>query len=88
MIAVDSSERVLKAPSIIGGATQDASCAVLEEEVPTREFPCVDDASIEASLVEATDAPLLRARRARFAVDGARKPPDRMVFSLYVEPME
>ena len=52
---------------------------MLEDEVPAREFPLVDDASIEASLVEAIDATPTRARRALFAVDDARRPPDRLV---------
>ena len=88
VIAVDSPERVLEASSAVEGAAQDTSCAVLEDEVPIGEFPLVDDASIEASLVEATNALPHLARRASFAVDSARRPPDRLVLSLYVKPME
>ena len=60
----------------------------MKDEVSIGEFSRVDDASIEASLVEATDAPPPRARWARFAIDDARRPPDRLVLSSYVEPME
>ena len=62
VIDVDSLERVLEAPSAVGSASQDASrnaCAVLEDEVLIEEFPRVDDASVKASLFEATDAPPL-----------------------------
>ena len=88
---MDSSEQVLEASSAVRSAAQDASRnagAVLEDEVPTREFSLVDDASVKASLVEATDAPPPQARWADFVVDSARKPLDRLVLSLYVEPME
>ena len=91
VIDVDSPERVLKALSSIGGASQDASrkaCAALEDEIPTREFPHVDDVSIKALLIEATGAQLQLARWASFAIDGAQRPPDRLVLSLYVEPIE
>ena len=91
MIVVDSSERVLKAPSTIGGAAQDASrnaCAALDDEIPVGEFPLVDDASVKASLVEATDVPPPQARRAHFTVDGAWRPHNRLVLNSYVEPME
>ena len=74
-----------------GGAAQGASrnaCAALEDEIPVGEFPLVDDVFVEVSLVEATNAPLLRARLARFTVDGARRPPNRLMLSSYVEPME
>ena len=51
---MDSPKRVLEAPSAVRGAAYDSSrnaCATLENEVLAREFPRVDDASIEASLV-------------------------------------
>ena len=44
--------------------------------------------SIEASLVEATNAPPPQVKWARFAVEGAWKPPDRLVLSSYVELVE
>ena len=44
--------------------------------------------STEASLVEATDASPPRAKWARFAINGAHRPSDRLVLSSYVEPME
>ena len=78
---MDSPERVLEAPYVVGGAANNASRAALEDEVLAGEFPRVDDASIEASLVKATDALPLRAKRARFVVDCARRLPDRMVLS-------
>ena len=62
---------------LLRGATQDASqnaYAALEYEIPTGEFPRVDNASVEASLVEAIDAPPLWARQACFAVNGAQSP--------------
>ena len=61
VIVVDSSERVLEALSIIGGASQDASrnpYAALKDEVPTGEFPHVDDVSVEASLIEVSKGPM------------------------------
>ena len=91
VIVVASLERVLEDMSTVGGAAQDASrnlYAALEDEVPTEEFPRVDDVPIEASFIEVTNEPPPRARRARFAVDGARRPPDRLVLSSYVERME
>ena len=93
MIAVDWSERLLGAPSIVGGATEDAfrsAYAVLEDEIMVGEFPCIDDAFVKASsLVEVIDAPPpSRARQAHFAIDGTRRPLDRLVLSSYVEPME
>ena len=91
MIAVDSLEQVLEAPSAVGGAAQDSSrnyYATLEDEVPTREVPSVDNAYIEASLVEVTNASPLWAKQGRFMVDGAWKPPDMLVLSSYVEPVE
>ena len=72
----------------VEGATQDASSATLEDDIPTGEFPRVDDTSIKASLVEVIDTPPLQARQARFLVYGARRPPNRLVHSSYVEPME
>ena len=60
VIFVDSSERVLEASFVVGSVAQDASrntCAMLEDEALTEEFPRVDDASIKASLFVATDAP-------------------------------
>ena len=51
MIAVDLPERVLEASSSVGGAAQDASCVVLEDEIPHGEFPRINDASVKASLV-------------------------------------
>ena len=88
MIAVDSSEQVLEALSTVEGAIQDASCAALEDEIPAREFPRVDYASVEASFVKVTDAPPSQARRAHLTVDGAQRPLDRLVLSSYVELME
>ena len=91
MIVVDTSDRVLKAPSAFGGVAQDASrnaYATLENEIQAKEFPRVDDASTEASHIKATDAPPPRAKRARFVVDGVWRPPNRMMLSSYVEPME
>ena len=88
---MDLSERVLEALSIVGGASQDASrnpYAALKDEVPTGEFPRVDDVSVEASLIEVTDEPPPRARWARFTIDGARRPLDRLVLSSYVKRME
>ena len=85
---MDSSERVLEAPSAVWGVVQDASCVALEDKILTEEFPRIDDAFIRASLVEVTDAPPPRARRTHFAVDGTRRPPDRLVLSSYVELME
>ena len=71
MITVDSPEQVIKGLSAVGGAVQNASCVMLEDEIPIGEFPCVDDALIQALLVKATDTPPLRARRARLVVNGA-----------------
>ena len=74
VIVADSLERVLEAPSAIGGGAQDASrkaCVALEDEIPVREFPYVDDAFIEA-----TNAP---SPRASFTVDGTRRLFDRLV---------
>ena len=89
---MDSPERVLETLSADRGATQYASrkaCAALEDEIPVKEFPRVDEAFVEASLVEATSAPPpLRARRASFTVYDAWRPPDRLVLRSYVEPME
>ena len=48
----------------------------------------MDDAFVEASLVEATNALPLRARLARFTVDGARRPPNRLMLSSFIEPTE
>ena len=83
MITMDSPEQVLEAPSTV----QDASSAELEDEIPARESPRVDDASIEASLVKATDTPP-RARWASLTIDGVQRPLDRLVLSSYVELME
>ena len=60
----------------------------MEDEILVGEFPHIDDMSIKASLVEVIDAPPPQARRARFPAYGARRPPDRLVHSSYVEPME
>ena len=46
---------------------------MLENEIPTGKSPRVD-AFVEASLVEAIDAPPSRARRTRLAVDGVLRP--------------
>ena len=61
---------------------------MLEDEVPAREFPLVDDASIKASLVKATDALPSWVRWASFNVDSAWRPLDRLVHSSYIEPVE
>ena len=60
----------------------------MEDEIIAGESSRVDDASIEALLIKVTDAPPPGARRARLTVDGARRPLNRQVLSLYVEPME
>ena len=44
--------------------------------------------SVEASLVKATRASPPRDKRASFAVDVPRSPPDRLVLSSYVKPLE
>ena len=44
--------------------------------------------SVKASLVNATDALPLQARRACFAIDSAQGPPNRLVLSSYVKAME
>ena len=79
VIAVDSSKRFLEATSVVRGAAHDASrnaCVTLKDEVPAEEFPLVDDASVKASLVKATDVlpPCIW------------RPPDKLVLSSYVEP--
>ena len=82
VIIVDLPERVFEAPSAIGGASQS------EDENPARELPRVDEASIEASLTEATDVLPSQARQAILAVLCAWRALDRLVLSLYIEPME
>ena len=70
---MDSPEQVLKALSAVGCDAQDASrnaYVVIKDENPSGEFPRIDNASIEASLVEATDASPPWAKQARFTVDG------------------
>ena len=60
MITVDLLERVLEAPFAIAGIAQDAprkACAALEDETTVEKLPPVDEASVEASLVEAAGAP-------------------------------
>ena len=59
---MDLPKLVLEAPFFVGGATQDASYATLEDEIMVGEFPHVDNVFIEASLFEVTDAPPPRAR--------------------------
>ena len=61
---------------------------MLEGEILAGEFPRVDDASVKASLIEATSTPLSWAIRANFTDDSAHRPPDRLVLSLYIELME
>ena len=87
VITVDSLERVLEAHFVVRGTAQDASrkaCVALEDESPVEEFPYVD----EASLFEAIGESPPWARQAIFVVDGARRPPDRLVLSLSIKPME
>ena len=81
VINVESQERALEASSVVGGAVQDDSCAALADDITTGEPPRADDASVEASLVEAIDAPPQRARQALVTVDGVWRPPDRLVLS-------
>ena len=84
VITVDSSEQVLEVEPAIGGATQDASqkaCAALEDETPVGELPHVDEASVEASLFEATGASPHRAKWASLDVHGARKLLNSLVLS-------
>ena len=82
MITVDLPEQAFEAPSTVGGAFQS------EDETPTGELPRVDEASIEASLAEAIDVPPPQARQASLAILCAWRALDRLVLSLYVEPME
>ena len=56
---------------------------MLDDEIPSGEFPRVDDA-----FVEAFNALPPWARWARFTVDSARRPLNKLVLSSYVEPME
>ena len=88
---MDSPELVLEASSVVEGGAQDASlkaCAALEDDIPIGEFPYVDEAYVKASLVEETGASLPWARWASLAVDGARRPLDRLVLSSYMKPLE
>ena len=88
---MDSPERILEALSAIEGATRDASrnaCTTLEDEISAGEFPLIDDAFIETSLVETIDALPQWAILAHFTVDGARRPPNRPVLNSYVKLME
>ena len=61
---------------------------MLEDETLVGERPHVDEAFIEASLLEATGVAPPQPRRVRLIVHGAWKPPDRLVLSSYIEPME
>ena len=61
---------------------------MLEDETLAGELPHVEDALVEASLVKAIGALPPRARRASLAVHDAWRPPDRLVLSSYIDPME
>ena len=82
VITVDFPERLFEALSVVGGASQS------KDETPARELPHVDEASIEASLSEAIDVPSPQARQVSLAVLCVWRALDRLVLSLYVEPME
>ena len=76
----------MEASSIVGDVAQDASrkaCPALEDETPVGELPRVDKESVEA-----TGVPPPWARQASSTVHSARRPPNRLVLSSYIEPME
>ena len=88
---MESLEQVVEAPSIVGGAAQHSSrkaCSALEDETLAGELPGVAKAPVKASLTKAIGAPPLRAKKVWLVVHGAQRPPDRLVLSSYVKPME
>ena len=82
MITMDSPERVLEALFAVGVASQP------KDDTPIVELLRVAKASIEAYLAEATNVLSPRARWASLTVLGGLRSLDRLVLSLYVEPME
>ena len=60
----------------------------MEDETLVGELHLVNEALVEASLVEPIGVPLLRAKLASLTIRGAQRPPDRLVLSSYIERME